>query len=445
MAITLSPQNLTVTPFAGVLDTRAPNGVPLPTPNEAPTISGVPAVITLTGTGTLTYDLAPYCTDPNADALAYSLTATRTGVTINATTGRLSATSAAADTTGDITMRVSDGSLTTDVTFRLTVTATTSGAKRWNPGHYIKTQGTDTRTDQANYWSVVFNGMDQAAAFGPMVGCYVNVAWGSFNTTGSTFVWTDLDALFARAESQGLKLIVAITFKNFNVGTMGLIAPADLAVLNTHVYATSSGYVVAVWRAAIMTRFIAAVQAFADRYSDHPNLESLSWSESSPSLNIPSPPADYTRAGLSTQLQRLTVAAAPMFPTSWVMCNVNSLVGQLTQMINAAFTAGAGFSTPDAVDTNGIRIFRGETVGNEQPPTNGDLRGRMLHEEIASSPVLGGKDDNGPATNVIDWAQVNDVTHLCWVTTDQTVGCTWADIQAAITADPLLHSAYPTG
>lgn len=442
MTIVLSPNTWSITPYQQTLDSRAPAGTPLPTPNVAPVLVDYPATISYTGTGPHTFSFAPYASDANDDAITYSLTTTRTGITIHSTTGLLTVTSAADDTTGDVVVQVSDGLLTNSYTVRVSVTTTTAGAKRWNPGHWIKTQGADSRTDRANYWSVVFSGMDQAEAFAPIKGCFVNVAWGSFNTTGSTYDWTELDALFARAVSQDLKLIIPITYKNFE-GTVGLIAPADLIAANT--YATSSGWITAVWRPAVMTRFIAAVQAFADRYKDHPNLEAVSWSESAPSLNIPSPPADYTRSALSTQLQALTVAAAPMFPDNWVLICVNSLGGQLTQMINAGFTAGAGFSTPDAVDTNGIRIFRGETVSGELVPTNGDLRGRMMHEEIVSSAVLGGRDDNGPATNVIDWAQANDVTHLSWITTDASPGCTWTDIKAAITTDPLLHSAYPTG
>lgn len=315
--------------------------------------------------------------------------------------------------------------------------------KRWNPGHYIKTQGTDSRTDQQNYWSQVLGEMDRAASFTPMKGAFVNVAWGSFNTTGSTYDWSYLDSLFDYADSLGQKLIVAATYKNFRPSTVGLICPADLTASQT--YSTVSGWITAIWRPAVMNRFIAACEAFADRYASRPALEAFSWSESAPSWASVTPPADYSRAALSTQLNALVAATAPMFPNSWVQCCLNSLSGEMTQMVNAAFLAGAGFSTPDAVDTNAVRLFRGETVTGEQQPIYGDLRGRMMHEQIASSPVLGGKDDNGPATNIIDWAQANDVTHLCWVTSVSSTGNTWADIQAAITADPLLHETYPTG
>ena len=324
----------------------------------------------------------------------------------------------------------------------VTIVSEPSGTKRWTPGHYIKTQGTDSRTDQSVYWTQVFNELDKAATYSPMKGAFVNLAWGSFNTTGSTFSWTEVDALFTKADSLGLKLIIAITYKNFATA-VGLICPTDLK--SAHTYATSSGWISAIWRTSVMNRYIAAYQAFATRYKDRSALESVSWSESAPSWASVTPPSDYSNSALSTQLQVLATSAVPMFPTSWVHCCINSLSGQLTQMLNNALSVGAGFATPDAVDTNGIRLFRGETVSGEQTPTQGDMRGRMLHHEIASQPTLGGKDDNGPPSNIINWAQTNKVTHLSWVTSVSTAPNTWADIKSAITADPLLYTTRPTG
>ena len=339
------------------------------------------------------------------------------------------------DAAGNVSLRSSP--------YTVTIASASSESKRWNPGHYIKTEGSYNSTNQSGYWTTVFANLDKAKLFAPMKGGYVNVAWGAWNTTGSTYDWTALDALFAKADSLGFKLIVSLCYKSFGGGAMAYVAPVDLQAAN--VYQTTTGWITAVWRASVMNRFIAAVQAFADRYKNRSTLESITWSESTPSTFAAGFPSDYSRPALSAQLQSLTASAALMFPTSWVMCNVNSLVGQLTQMINAAHDAGAGFSTPDAVDTNGILIFRGQTVTTEQPPTHGDLRERMMHQEIASGPTLGGKDDNGPPADLIDWAQTNKVTHLSWVTSVTTTGNTWADIQAAITADPLLHTTYPTG
>lgn len=408
----------------------------IPTGNQAPAFTVAPTSASIAGTGgTIQFTAV----DPEGGAVFYTLTTTRAGITINAS-GLVTVTAAAAGTSGNIVVQASDGILTASATCAVTVAAV--GERRWNPGHYIKTQGNDSRTDQQNYWPDIFNTMDRAATFAPMKGAFVTVSWGSFNTTGSTYDWTYLDALFAKADSLGQQLIVAISYKNYS-GSVGLICPTDLRSANT--YATSTGWITALWRVGVMDRFLAAYQAFATRYSGRSALESVSWSETAPSFATITPPSDFSNAALSTQLQRLTYQTVPMFPSSWVMPCINGLSGQTTQMIHAAYLAGAGFSTPDAVDTKGVRLWRGETVDGEQVPTYGDLRGRTMHEEIASSPVLGGKDDNGPATNIIDWAQANAVTHLSWVTTVLLPGNTWTDIKAAILADPMLHTNYPTG
>jgi len=291
--------------------------------------------------------------------------------------------------------------------------------------------------------------LTKARALPAMRGAHVNIAWGAFNTSGSDYYWDKLDALFAEASLHGQQLICQINYKGFEAD-IGCLCPSDLNVVGnkyaTPTAAAPSGWIMAVWRSAIMARFIAAVQAFATRYNSHPALELVTWSESSPGAE-PTELGDYTRSAYSTQLQALMSAAAAAFTKTYVLCNVNSLVGEVTPLINNAFLTGGGFGTPDAIDTMGVKIFRGQTtdIGSETPPVYGDLRGRMAHHQIASAPVLGGKDNNGPPWNIINWSQTNKVTHLSWNTTVTTAGNTWADIQAAITADPLLHITRPTG
>jgi len=57
--------------------------------------------------------------------------------------------------------------------------------------------------------------------------------------------------------------------------------------------------------------------------------------------------------------------------------------------------------------------------------------------------VLGGKDDNGPPSNVINWSQTQALTHLSWVFSRASPNSK-AQILAAIAADPTLHTACPT-
>lgn len=62
--------------------------------------------------------------DPNGDAVFYGLTTTRSGITINTSTGLVTVTAAAAGTSGNIVVQASDGALTASATCAVTVATT---------------------------------------------------------------------------------------------------------------------------------------------------------------------------------------------------------------------------------------------------------------------------------------------------------------------------------
>ena len=90
------------------------------TTNQAPDITSTP-ITSATVDQAYTYNVN--ATDPDGDTLTYSLTTKPTGMTINSTTGLINWTPAS---TGDynVTVRVSDGSLSDTQSFIITVTQT---------------------------------------------------------------------------------------------------------------------------------------------------------------------------------------------------------------------------------------------------------------------------------------------------------------------------------
>lgn len=94
------------------------------TGNEAPVFSVSPPTASLPSTGGTIQFTA---TDPEGATITYSLSA-RAGFSINTSTGLVTVTSAAAGSTGNITVTASDGVLSTTVTCNVTVAAVTSGA-----------------------------------------------------------------------------------------------------------------------------------------------------------------------------------------------------------------------------------------------------------------------------------------------------------------------------
>ena len=322
--------------------------------------------------------------------------------------------------------------------YSATVTAVGGAAsgteyKKWHPGHGLLIKSdTGTATALSEMLAQISANLNDSEY---LTWVHYRPRWGRLNTTGSTYSWAPVESICNAAGTK--RVIIDITYKGFG-GVDDYIGPLDLM---GELIATGSGWIMPVWRPAIMDRFIAYVTAMGAAYDEDPQIEGLVMCESAPSLTVPFP-ADYSRSALATQLKRLYSAAVAAWSHTSVFSNLNSLSGELVGLLEHAHTEGLGFSTPDAVDTNGVRLFRGETVAGEGTPDM-DHRGVMPHLELASSPVLGGKDDNGPPSNIINWAQTNSVSHLGWYA-GGTSTYSWASILLAIESDPLLYTACPT-
>jgi hypothetical protein len=265
------------------------------------------------------------------------------------------------------------------------------------------------------------------------------LAWGAINPTGSTFTGSAIDNWLAWHEINGRRLILEISYKNFRPN-VGVLAPADL-IASGNVIQTLTGWVSAVWRPAVMDRFIAAMQWLAQNYDDESLLELVLTTESAPSLSTAQAP-DYSQAALHTQLQRLIAACGTAFTrTTTIVPQINNLGTYPPQLIEGAYQAGGGFGSPDCRPTSeSILIFGGETVDGIGTGLR-DYRGQMAHFEIASASAL--NEFTGDMAGLIDFAQQYAVTHLSWVTSSSTPGQTWAEIKSAIASDPDLYTACP--
>ena len=127
---------------AAVADAPLANNPPPPsTGNRAPTISGTPATSIMQGTA---YSFAPTASDPDGNALTFSVTNLPAWATFNTSTGRISGTPSASQVGAyaNIRISVSDGSTTTNLPpFSIQVVSTATGQVllSWNP----PTQNTD--------------------------------------------------------------------------------------------------------------------------------------------------------------------------------------------------------------------------------------------------------------------------------------------------------------
>lgn len=318
-------------------------------------------------------------------------------------------------------------------------TVFTQGAKRWHPGHYVKTQGNHARSDEAAYIQGVKNDLDNVNDLGLLKGALVQFSWGRLNPTGSTFDWSTSDDIFdyitANAPGQD-KLMIELTWKAFTGSiSNAVIGPADL--LSAHRQQTNSGYTMAIYRDVVRDRYLEFITAFANRYRNDERLELVTTAESAPSYGTAFVPPDYTRAQLAAAYNSISQHFSIEFPNTNASININSLSGELRDMLETAYQNGIGMHSPDVTTSTAEQLFVGVDAGGESPVRN--YTGLISHSTIVSQPVLDpidGKDYVGPPADIIVAAGNYAVTHLAWVTNESAPGHTWSDIQTAITANP---------
>ena len=223
--------------------------------------------------------------------------------------------------------------------------------------------------------------------------------------------------------------------RRFNTTSNSGIVPE---YLKGDLYQTTTGYGVALWRPAVMDRYIALTRALCARYDNEPYVEILRVpNESSPSVSSDMAPSDYTRAALAGQLKRLFAAAKDSCTRTIVVASVNNLSGEEEGLINAAYKLPIAFGSPDAIDDMGHRIFAGSNS------TSFDYRGRIAHYTIASSPF--DRWEKITTARRVMSLSGRRLTRLrisrgCW---QESAGNTWPDILSAIAANPNLYTACP--
>lgn len=306
---------------------------------------------------------------------------------------------------------------------------------KWTPSHGVKC-GTDRNINTSE--EATLTGFSKFKFFD------VNLNWGRLEPNAGTYNYAYLDQALASADTDGVGVMCAIITKLFATGGdfPGNVMPADLIAAGKYSYIPSvqNGVImVNLWDSAVMDRLIAFWQETARRYDGVPGLQGMYVTECSPSLGGTSPNG-YTDTKYVTQLKRLYAAIGAAFVRTNVFAHLNSLGGHISELLEAAYQAGCGLSTPDATSTTATELFTGASYGGETAVR--DYRGKIPFYAIASAPVLGGKDDNGPPSNVINWCQARSVTHLSWINYAASPNAV-ADIKAAINADPNLYTSCP--
>jgi len=308
------------------------------------------------------------------------------------------------------------------------IAAPPSSGVRWVPGDYVKTTA---QIGDSNYLTSTLAQIDSYVNdSAELKGAFVKIGWGTFAPTSGTYDWTVMDAMLARLDGYGKKAIVQIGWKNFNTTNGANTTPADLSA-DRVALSPSTGVTAAMWRASVMTRFLADLAVFAARYDSDSRIALIVTEELVPS--VVNNTGDFTRAGYNAQLERMMPVWGSLFPHTPSVGRMNSLCTYAADLIELQYQSGMGRGDPDAHQTAGATIFNGGDGGCSGTGTR-DYRGLAPHENVISCPNIctNGKDLTGTLAQTVSRMDTNKVHFRSWYPSGTASGRTWSDILAIL-------------
>jgi len=370
-------------------------------------------------------------------------------------------------------------------------------AIKWNPGHYMA-------SDSIMYTSATLASvqaeMDDINGYDNIVGYRVFITWGALEPSQGNYDFSLLDAILNRLQTHYNKpkhLVVVVLPGPFG----SRMHSGDASVIPQYLQSNSAygpspvagsygwwgrnsggastgSYAAALYRPAVMDRYIALVQALGAHYDNEPYFEGLMFQEDAWMVDLWTGAPDYSDTTFVNQLQRLLTAATIAFPhTSVIMENTWTANSSNTQnlelwMVNNRIAPG----TADTVGQTafnmgyasnglnwGLQAYMGLTQ-NGSSYRGGDLRPRaraMLDiepQDIAGDAYANyGAPEGYQPSDIINALNLTyQASHAFWThffgSEDVFGGGTvssvaswaiWKNLAPVIDAKPLTNTSYP--
>jgi hypothetical protein len=285
---------------------------------------------------------------------------------------------------------------------------------KWHPGQYMSLRNSH-KYDEANQDSIKQIGNEPAIA-----GVLRDWSWRDIETNKGAYDFSDIDEYLKTVASVKKHLIIRIENRVFGAQS-GSAVPNYLKSDPTYQggeIAMDNGVVARIWDAPVMDRYIALMQALAQRYDSNPNVEGISTSESAVGFSDKYPaPASYSPPALLTQLERYVAAVRQAWAHSAVFIDTNYL-GTDAQM-----QALIDFAVDNAAVIGGPDVLPGKHIQSDQIMTgaagNGtDYRGVVAIKSEIQMPELGLKYKFQPAELYAEAYNTNHANYMLWDRSD---------------------------
>jgi hypothetical protein len=287
-----------------------------------------------------------------------------------------------------------------------------SGRIKWNPGHYAAGNGSLLGGKKASDW---YPTMDHAmGGWKEVKGFRMWISWGAIETTEGVYDFSQVDAVLNRMKTQygTPRHLVLTLYPSGPVSNWkhdGRVVPLYIQdspkygpspVAGTYGWwgvsknGVSTGqFEPALWRPAVMSRYIALVQAIAAHYDNDPQFEALMFQEDA--YGALAQGSDYSQAAMAAQIKNLLTASVAAFPHTSVIMENTWGPGGASGTQNLELWMVQNRVAPGTADTLGLSAFKRPTPfgSNGGPgPINWGIAAYMGRTYTSQSSEYGGQD-----------------------------------------------------
>jgi hypothetical protein len=356
--------------------------------------------------------------------------------------------------------------------------ATSTGSIKWHPGHYVLSAGITTPTNGG--WPGRKTELDAAGNNAKVLGWRGIYTWAALEPSKGNYDFSAIDrdlqylaTQYSTPKRMALLVLPGTFFGGSDPNSYTGYIPSYVlsdssygAGMNgsSHGYwGSSSSYMAAVYRPAVMGRYIALIQALGARYNSNPYFEAIILPETAGYIATLTGAPDWSDNALLAQLKSLVTASVAAFPNTNVAMQNNYMQGFGNTAALTAFLAAnrASLSGPDIFGASAVQTYgagKGYTWGQQalmglnavdSSVKVSDLRGTMPVIHDVQMPELDGSQFGNIGApyspqDIFNNANGNlRATHVFWNYVYSGPG-NWQSVLAMINSNPITNTACPS-
>jgi hypothetical protein len=242
----------------------------------------------------------------------------------------------------------------------------TPGSIKWNPGHYMASEAILNPNETM---SKVQLEMDDIGSYDSVIGYRVFVTWSALESSQGVYDFSVLDAILNRLKTHyhlPKHMVVVVLPGSWFSNRSGI----PLYIQQNSIYGASpvagsygwwgqsgSGDVAAMFRPAVMDRYIALIKALAAHYDSEPYFEAFMFQEDAWLGGAFQHAPDWTASAGTTQLKSMLTAAVAAFAHTSVIMENSWWGGDPTTTQNFELWMVDNRVAPGTADTVGQTAF----------------------------------------------------------------------------------------